>query len=58
MLTKTLIGNKSDAHDSKESPCFASQLKNCLKMDGVSLALARGFGINILFSIHEDRYVY
>ena len=28
MLTKTVIGKKSDAHDSKESPRFASRLKN------------------------------
>ena len=27
MLTKTVIGKKSDAHDSKESPRFASRLK-------------------------------
>ena len=27
MLTKVVIGKKSDAHDSKESPCFASRLK-------------------------------
>ena len=27
MLTKVVIGKKSDAHDSKESPRFASRLK-------------------------------
>ena len=31
MLTKTVIGKKSDAHDSKESSCSGSQLKKPIK---------------------------
>ena len=34
MLTKMVIGKKSDAHDSKESPHFASQYKNWLSVSG------------------------
>ena len=43
MLTKTMIGKKSDAHDSKESSRFASWLKkkknrkNCIKFQYTSI---------------------
>ena len=32
MLTKTMIGKKSDAHDSKESSHFASHLNNVVQI--------------------------
>ena len=37
MLTKTVIGKKSDAHDSKESSRFARRLKNNMEFGSMCI---------------------